>query len=174
MRILSTVDFNPKTPYASNMRETVMTRRVLGLVFGLATLLCAGSPANAQTAESGALRLALKGYDPVAYFTDGKPTPGKREFEIVFDDARYRFASGKHMRAFENDPEQYAPQFGGACTYGLSKGVKVEANPEVWRIVDGKLFVFAGTKVPEDMDKHPQATITEAEKNWKALRDRPF
>src|SRR5262245_7250877 len=90
----------------------------------------------------GAQRLGLKGYDPVAYFTLGKPTQGKAEFESEFDGATYRFASAENRDRFKSDPDRYAPQFAGACAGGVSMGAKVEANPEYFLVLDGKLFVF--------------------------------
>jgi len=101
-----------------------------------------GSLGVQDAAQAAEPRLALKGYDPVAYFTQGRPMLGKKEFEYTWDEARYRFASDQHLSMFRSDPDRYAPQFAGSCTMGMSKGVKVEANPENWLISDGRLFVF--------------------------------
>jgi hypothetical protein len=92
--------------------------------------------------------LAIKGYDPVAYFTDGKPTPGLPEFEYVWDERRYRFASAKHRDLFKADPVHYAPQFGNYCAMALALNQVVVANPENWLISDGKLYVF-GKPAPD-------------------------
>src|SRR5215216_5981434 len=89
-----------------------------------------GSLGMQDAAQAAEPRLALKGYDPVAYFTQGRPMLGKKEFEYTWDEARYRFASDQHLSMFRSDPDRYAPQFAGSCTMGMSKGVKVEANPE--------------------------------------------
>ena len=86
--------------------------------------------------------LAIKGYDPVAYFTDGKPTHGLPEIEYEWDEHRYRFASAEHRELFKADPVRYAPQFGNFCAMALAKGEVVVANPENWLISDGKLYVF--------------------------------
>lgn len=150
-----------------------MIRRELRPVLRIAALLCAWSLMSPQSHAQDTTPLVLKGYDPVAYFTAGKPTPGKPNLETVFDEARYRFSSQENMQTFETAPDKYVPQFAGACTYGMSKGVKLEANPEVWRIVDGKLFVFSGVKVPDEMDANPRGVIAEARKNWNTLRDKP-
>ena len=64
-------------------------------------------------------RLGLKGYDPVAYFTMGKPAVGNSRFQYDFDDVRYRFISAKHLKLFSGDPDKYAPRYGGLCTMGL-------------------------------------------------------
>jgi hypothetical protein len=86
--------------------------------------------------------LAIKGYDPVAYFTDAKPTPGLPEIEYEWDEHRYRFATAQHRELFKADPVRYAPQFGNYCAMALSKGEIVVADPENWLINDGKLYVF--------------------------------
>lgn len=151
-----------------------MIRGRFAIVFGLLALLHGASMAVAQTHAQQDLRLVLKGYDPVAYFTDGKPTPGKPEFETVFDESRYRFSSAGNMSLFRGDPDKYAPQFAGACTNGLAKGVKLEADPTLWRIVDGKLFVFTGKSVPVVMDTEPNTVIAKARENWKVLAHEPF
>ena len=151
-----------------------MIGRRFAVVFGLLALLHAVPPAVAQTHSQADLRLVLKGYDPVAYFTDGKPTPGKAEFETVFDEGRYRFSSSGNMSLFRGDPEKYAPQFAGACTNGLAQGVKLEADPTLWRIIDGKLFVFAGKSVPREMDSRPIRMIAKARENWTVLAHQPF
>ena len=78
--------------------------------------------AQSQSMPGAPLRLVLKGYDPVAYFTEGKPTPGKPEYETVFDDARYRFASAQHLEQFKADPDGYAPQYAGSCAASLAAG----------------------------------------------------
>ncbi len=86
--------------------------------------------------------LAIKGYDPVAYFADGKPTHGLPEIEYEWDEHRYRFSSEAHRELFRADPVHYAPQFGNFCAMALANGEVVEADPENWLISDGKLYVF--------------------------------
>lgn len=151
-----------------------MTRRAFALITAVLALLCAAPMAVAQAKPEQTLRLVLKGYDPVAYFVDGRPTPGNPEFETVFDEARYRFVSAENMRLFKADPDKYAPRFNGACAGGLSMGMKIEANPRIWRIVDGKLYVFASPKVLVEMDRDPHRLIAKANENWKTLKHEPF
>lgn len=124
-------------------------------------------------AAAADLKLALKGYDPVAYFSEGKPTPGKPEFEMAFDAARYRFASARHMELFKANPDRYLPQFAGSCAMAMSNGVKVEAEPSNWLIVDGKLFLFASASAPERMHADPQTIAARAMENWKILEKAP-
>lgn len=156
----------------------MLTRRD-GLRVTVAALLLgtaiAGCPVWAQeSGQADAPRLALKGYDPVAYFTDGRPVPGKADFEYAWDEARYRFASEQHRSMFRGDPDRYAPQFAGSCAMAMSRGVKVEANPENWLISDGRLFVFAGSNGPGLFQADPQGTAEAAASNWELLEDAPF
>jgi hypothetical protein len=73
---------------------------------------------------------------------------GREEFEYTWDEVRYRFASDQHMSMFRGDPDRYVPQFAGSCAIGMSKGHKVEANPENWLISDGHLFVVYAANGP--------------------------
>jgi YHS domain-containing protein len=108
------------------------------------TIVAARGSASAQNLSGSSPRVALKGYDPVSYFTDGKPKQGSKEFSFAYDDAIYWFKSAEHRDKFSSDPEHYAPQFDGYCAVQLSRGRKVEADPEAWTITNGKLYVFSG------------------------------
>ena len=109
--------------------------------------------------------LAIKGYDPVAYFTDGKPTRGASELEYDWQGLRYRFSSAKHRELFIADPARYAPRFGNYCAMALSKGELVEADPENWLISDGKLYVFGKAVGPELFQKALAGNIANANRN---------
>jgi len=126
------------------MTTRLSRRHALGLA-----VLAAGfafSTAIAASVEATP-PLAIKGYDPVAYFTLGKPTMGRPEFAHDWDEHRYQFASAQHRDMFKTDPVRYAPQFGNYCAMALAKGKIVVANPENWLISDGKLYVF-GSPAP--------------------------
>ncbi len=115
--------------------------------------------------------LAIEGYDPVAYFTDGKPTRGLPEFEFQWDELRYRFASAEHRDLFKADPVRYAPQFGNYCAMALALGKVVTANPEHWLVSDNKLYVFGSPapKGPELFQKDLAGNITKASQNRSIL-----
>src|SRR5215510_15213805 len=110
---------------------------VAGSIEGLAQVR-----AVAQTNPPPTDRIALKGYDPVAYFTLSTPTPGVSEYDYVYDGARYFFANARHRDMFKANPEKYAPQFGGACANNMANGVRRQSDPTIWAIIDGKLYVF--------------------------------
>jgi hypothetical protein len=118
--------------------QPCLTRRGAALVLALV----AAFPLSVQSAAADEFPLAIKGYDPVAYFTAGKPTPGLPAYEFVWDEHRYRFASAENRALFKADPVHYAPQFGNFCAMALSLGQLVEADPENWLVSDGKLYVF--------------------------------
>jgi YHS domain-containing protein len=151
-----------------------MIGRYACVVVWLVGLLIAAPMAIAQSVPGAPSHLVLKGYDPVAYFTDGKPTPGKLEYEFLFDGARYRFASAQHLDQFKADPDRYAPQYAGSCASGIALGVKMEADPQYWLITDGKLFVFSVADGPDQMRADPAKMIATARDHWKTLANAPF
>jgi YHS domain-containing protein len=126
--------------------------------------------ATAQNAPVAATRIALKGYDPVSYFTDGKPEKGSSEFTFAFDDTTYWFKNAEHRALFAADPEHYAPQFDGYCAIQVSRGQKIEADPEAWTITNGKLFVFSAKPGVPIFQEQPVAIAEKAKENWPKLR----
>jgi YHS domain-containing protein len=111
--------------------------------------------------------LAIKGYDPIAYFTTGHPMRGRPEFEYEWDELRYRFSSAEHRELFKADPVRYAPQFGNFCAMALTKGQLDEANPENWLISDGKLYIFnkAAPMGPALFEQDLAGNIAKANRN---------
>jgi hypothetical protein len=146
------------------------SRRVVLAMIGAA----AGTPlasARAETPPAGR-RIAISGYDPVAYFTDGQPQKGSEEFWVAFDDAVYLFRSAEHRAAFAGDPDRYAPQYAGFCAAGISKGYKTEPDPEAWAILNGKLYLFQlKDRVPGF--KQDTSFIDKATANWPTVKDGP-
>ena len=111
--------------------------------------------------------VSLKGHDPVSYFTDGRPVKGTAGINYDFDDTRYLFSSQKNRERFASSPERYTPQFAGLCTTGLALGMKAEADPSVFKIIDGKLYVFSSTQARERMESDP-SLLSKAQHNWRA------
>lgn len=132
----------------------------LSRYLGFAALLALAPAAVAQSP-------ALNGHDPVAYFVEGRPVKGVASIAYDFDDSRYYFSKPKHRELFAADPDRYSPQFGGLCTVGLSKGVKAQADPSVWKIVDGKLYVFSSVQAREAAEKDP-ALLARAHQNFRS------
>jgi hypothetical protein len=149
--------------------QTAIARWV-GILF-LALSPQTASADSAQVTIAGSTtpsdHVAIQGYDPVAYFTDGKAIKGSPDYEVPFDDAKWWFANALHKEMFTTDPERYLPQYGGLCAGGMALGVSVPANPENWVIVDGKLYMVSGTRANLDEWKaHAAENIKTANKIW--------
>jgi YHS domain-containing protein len=115
---------------------------------------------------------AIRGYDPVAYFTEGKPVKGDEKFTFRWKDANWYFSSKQNLDLFTKEPEKYAPQYGGYCAYGMSEGHKAPTDPNAWTIVDGKLYLNYSLKVKEGWVKNQKDRIDKADKNWPGLKDK--
>lgn len=115
--------------------------------------------------------LALHGYDAVSYFTDGAPRRGKAEHSTLWNGAVYRFSSAKHLEAFTADPERYAPQYGGFCAYGVSVGKKFDGDPEVFAIVDGKLYLNLNRSIQSTWEEDVPGNVAKAEREWPQIRE---
>jgi YHS domain-containing protein len=115
---------------------------------------------------------AIRGYDPVAYFTEGKPVAGKKEFSLTWMEATWYFSSQQNLETFKANPEKYAPQFGGFCAFGVSRGYKVKTEPEAWTIIDGKLYLNYNLDVQKEWSKDPSGYILKANGNWLELKDK--
>jgi len=129
-----------------------------------------GSATAQNTSPIAGDRVALKGYDPVSYFTEGKPEKGSSEFTFAFDDTSYWFKSAEHRAQFAADPERYAPQFDGYCAIQVSRGAKAEADPEAWSITNGKLYVFSAKMVVPMFQQQTAGIVEKASENWPQLR----
>ena len=136
------------------------------ILVGLPTLV-------AVAAAAAEKRLALKGYDPVSYFTESRPEQGSAEYQASYDDATYWFKTPEHRATFVADPDHYAPQFQGFCTVTLSRGARLEADPEAWVIADGKLYVFGAKEAVPMFRAQTASVIEKATENWVTLRNTP-
>ncbi len=151
----------------------VSRRLLLAAVLAAAASWSAAGRAADTPARSTGPRVALQGYDPVAYFTDGRPTKGSPEFTASFDDATYWFASDAHRKLFVADPDRYAPQFGGFCAITVSRGAKREPDPQAWTISDGRLYVFSAPEGVPMFKQQTAAIVESADKQWAQLRKTP-
>lgn len=109
---------------------------------------------------------AIRGYDPVAYFTEGRPVEGKRAFSLKWMNATWYFSSARHRDLFRANPEKYAPQYGGYCAYAVSQGYTASIDPEAWKIVDGKLYLNYSKSVQKRWMADIPGNIKLADKNW--------
>lgn len=138
-------------------------------VISLASCVLLGSSAVAL-AEAP---LAIKGYDPVAYFTLQRATLGVAQFEFEWDEHRWQFANARHRDLFKADPVRYAPQFENFCAVALARGEVREASPEYWLIIDGKLYLFGKAIGPDAFRKDLETTLKRANQNRVLLPKKP-
>ena len=113
--------------------------------------------------------LAIRGYDPVAFFTDGKPVKGKPEFPERFNGVLYYFASKEHQDLFKADPAKYEPAFGGYCAYGVSRNKLAEIDVDAFQIVNNRLLLQYSKSVRDDFNKDTKGNLARADGNWPVL-----
>ncbi len=109
---------------------------------------------------------AIRGYDPVSYFTVGQPTKGVDSISLQWNDATWHFATVENRDSFSRMPEKYAPQYGGYCAYGWAQGYAVKIEPDAWAIMDGKLYLNYDQSVQKKWAKKPLDYIKKADLNW--------
>ena len=116
--------------------------------------------------------IAIDGTDAVAYFTMSKPVAGSDEHTLDWNGSTWRFSSAENKAAFMENPEKYAPQYGGYCAFAMSKGYVAPTVPEAWTIVDGKLYLNFSTQVRGLWEKDIPGNIVKGDANWpKALEN---
>lgn len=116
--------------------------------------------------------LGIGGYDPVAYFTDGKALRGSGFYVTVVDGVTYAFSTAEHRKMFEANPQKYLPAYGGYCAYGLGVGKKFVADPEVWKIVEGKLYLNLDKGIQQKWEKDIPGYIKKGDANWVTMKDK--
>jgi YHS domain-containing protein len=115
---------------------------------------------------------AIKGYDPVAFFTESKPLMGRDSLMLEWSGATWYFADRRNLEAFKAEPEKYAPQYGGYCAYGTAQGHKAPTEVETWTILDVKLYFNYNQKVKEAWSKDRPELIRKADENWPMIKDK--
>lgn len=114
----------------------------------------------------------MSGYDPVAYFTDGKAVRGSGYHVTVLEGVTYAFATAEHRTMFEANPQNYLPAYGGYCAYGLGVGKKFVADPEVWKIVDGTLYLNLDKSIQQKWEQDIPGYIKKGDTNWMTMKDK--
>jgi len=113
--------------------------------------------------------VALRGYDTVAYFTQSKPVEGVDAYSTEWSGATWKFSSNEHLELFKNDPEKYAPQYGGYCAYGVAMNNLIKIEPDVWTIVDDKLYLNYNAGVKRKWVKDVSGYISKADSKFENL-----
>jgi hypothetical protein len=142
---------------------------------GLVLALAAGPPASvAATTERLVVDwhtgLAIAGYDPVAFFTDGRPLPGNADFELRYGGATWRFRNVGNREAFAAQPDIYLPKFGGYDPIGVGRGIAVAGNPNVWLITGERLYLFYDRARLEKFAADSGRLTAEAERKWPEVK----
>lgn len=143
--------------------------RLLTILAAIAAAFVA-IPATAATPTPAvnvdAAGVAIGGYDPVAYFTEGRPVEGKAAHQLRYNGATWRFASAESLAKFKADPAAFAPQFGGYCAWAVSQGYIAPGDPEQWKIVDGKLYLNFNARAKELWEADQADAIKRGHANW--------
>lgn len=117
--------------------------------------------------------LAIHGYDPVSYFTKGRPTKGSSKYTATYKGAIFQFASESNRDSFKKDPEQYAPQFGGFCAMGVALNRKLDVDPTAWHIEDNKLYLNLNKDVQKKWMEDVPGNLDTAFRNWNGIQAVP-
>jgi hypothetical protein len=145
--------------------------RLLAILAAIAAFACtpaAAAPA-APAVYVNSTGLAAQGYDPVAFFTKGKPVKGSVSHQLEWGGAKWRFASAESLAAFKADPTRYAPQFGGYCAWAVSQHYLAPGDPNFWKIVDGRLYLNANARAKQLWEADQAEAIARGHGNWPAV-----
>jgi len=153
-----------------------LSRRRLFAMIPAAAVVAAGlaltpAPASADQINQTLLGgVAIDGYDPVAYFTQGEPVKGESAHAYDWNGAEWRFASAEHLEMFKAAPEKYAPAYGGYCAWAVSQGYTASIDPEAWKIVDGALYLNYDRKIQQRWEGDIPGFIEAADANWPKIK----
>lgn len=150
----------------SPLQTALAIALAIGLSLGAAALTTQPAQAKDQIYTGFLSSLAVGGFDPVAYFTEGKPVEGSADHEASYNGATWRFASAANKAAFEADPARYAPKYGGYCAWAAAQGYTAKGDPQYWRIVDGALYLNYDAGVQKKWEVDIPGFIEKADANW--------
>lgn len=159
-----------------HLTSVVIRRAVLAGLLLVASLVTLSAVADHSVNHSEGLTLAgaplaIHGYDPVAFFTDGEARLGDARYSFAHGGAAYRFVSETNQQKFEQDPGRYLPQYGGFCAYGVAVGAKFDGDPRVFAVRDGKLYFNLNPQIQETWEEDVDGNVREADGNWPRIRD---
>ena len=114
--------------------------------------------------------VAIKGYDPVAYFKQGGPVKGSSDHSLQWQGSTWKFSSADNRNAFQANPEKFAPQYGGYCAFGAGMGLKIDIQPDQFRIVDNKLYINSSPQAQGLWLKDELGRIDLADEKWPQIK----
>lgn len=141
-------------------------------IMGLFAVFSSGAAVAADPKIYKSWGKAIKGYDPVAYFTASKPVEGDSNYTHDWNGATWQFANANNRDLFKADPEKYAPQFGGYCAWAVSQGYVAPTDPEAWKVVDGKLYLNYSASVQKQWASNQSKFIADGHANWPGIDKR--
>ena len=147
-------------------------RVVIPMLFIIALTVAASTALAIEPVFSTYLGGAIRGYDPVAYFTEGRPVRGKSAHRLEWMGATWYFASAKNRESFEAKPEKYAPRYGGYCAWAVSQGYTASTDPDAWSIVEGALYLNYSLGVKKQWEQDIPGNIAKADVNWPKILQR--
>ena len=143
------------------------------ILISMAAIFCITLAATAQKSAVFVTKgIAIKGYDPVAFFVESKAVKGSDTFAYKWQDATWLFSTKANLAAFKANPEQYAPQYGGYCAYGTADNHKAPTETDTWTIVKDKLYFNYNAAVKKEWLQQQEELIKKADKNWALLKDK--
>ncbi|MEL6233752.1 MAG: YHS domain-containing (seleno)protein [Pseudomonadota bacterium] len=149
---------------------TVSRRSLLGLLAAAPLAGAVARPAFAREPDTFQVDgLAIRGIDPVAYFTDAAPVEGSADYALTHNGAEWRFVSAANKSAFEADPVKYGARFGGYCAYAASKGYLAPTVPEAWTVYEDRLYLNASLRARDLWLPDIPGNIKLAEANWPGI-----
>lgn len=162
MRSAAPIAPQPPRPLRTTVR-TALAGGIGGLVLAL---VGTAAPAEQRLRLVAPEGVAVGGFDPVAYFSDGRAVPGEHGIALRWRGVRWHFASPDHRAAFEADPKAFLPQFGGHCAVSVVTGHPVPGDPEHWIIVEGRLYLTAGAPQLAQFSADPVGMLQAARTAW--------
>ena len=114
--------------------------------------------------------VALRGYDPVAYFIEDEPVKGQEVYSFVWQEATWYFATAENRDLFSDEPEKYAPANGGYCTFGIVLGKKFDGDPKVWSVIKSRLYVFLNEDVQQKFLLDSTGNLQKVAANWPTIQ----
>lgn len=141
-----------------------MTSKLKSVFAAIAlSVIAFGSYAGEFNESNG---VAIKGHDPVAFFTEGKPVRGRDDLRFDYKGSTFVFANADNRAAFAADPEKYAPQYGGYCAFGTARGYKADIDPATFTVIDGRLYLNYNAQVQREWTADRPRFIRQADERW--------
>ena len=152
-------------------RRLILAAALAAPVAAMATTFAAAPAVADKPAIFAPGGKAIRGYDPVAYFTQRKPVKGSAKYTYKWKGATWYFASAANLNRFKANPARWAPQYGGYCAYGVAQGYAVKIEVDQWAIVNGKLYLNYSPGVRDMWARDQRGNIARGEANWPGLRE---